>query len=126
MRALSEAVQSRLTMISGSRDDLFHRAYDELGDLDNLARAWRDWPACGEGERFAARAALDTASFEGDVAVLVARLRAAGVSSATVVDLSRAELGVPVVKLVIAGLEGHCLGAGYRRGARAAARGARP
>ena len=48
-RAVCEAVQSRLTMISGSRDDLFHRAYDELGDLDNLARAWRDWPARGEG-----------------------------------------------------------------------------
>lgn len=121
LRALTEAVQSRLTMISGSRDDLFGRAYDQLGDRDGNQRAWAALSGIEGVVRFGARAALDQPTFEGDVEALSARLRHAGITSAIAVDLSRAELGVPVVKVVIPGLEGHSAGTAYRPGARAAA-----
>jgi ribosomal protein S12 methylthiotransferase accessory factor len=120
MRALTEAVQSRLTLISGSRDDQFYHSYGAFGHQDNIERAWKLLSQATEGP-FGSRAALDTPSFEQDVQTLVARLRAVGVTSAVVVDLSRAELGIPVVKVVVPGLEGHCENPTYRPGARAAA-----
>jgi len=121
LRALAEAVQSRLTMISGSRDDMFGRAYDQLGDRDGNQRAWEALSRTEGVVRFGSRAALDCSTFEGDIEALGARLRRAGMTSAIAVDLSRAELGVPVVKVVIPGLEGHRAGTAYRAGARAVA-----
>jgi YcaO-like protein with predicted kinase domain len=121
LRALTEAVQSRLTMISGSRDDLLGRAYDQLGDRDGNRRAWEALSRIDGVVRFSSRAAIDQPTFEGDVEALSARLRRAGITSAIAVDLSRADLGVPVVKVVIPGLEGHSAGIAYRPGARAAA-----
>ena len=121
MRALTEAVQSRLTLISGSRDDAFYRSYEAFADRDNLERAWRRIERTVERVPFASRAPLDTATFEDDLRTVLERLRAVGVTSAVVVDLTRPEVGIPVVKVVVPGLEGHGEIIGHRPGARAAA-----
>jgi ribosomal protein S12 methylthiotransferase accessory factor len=120
LRALTEAVQSRLTLVSGSRDDAFYRSYEAFGDRDNLERAWRRIARTEERQRFPSRARLDTATFDEDLRTVVQRLRAIGISSAVVVDLSRPPVGIPVVKVVVPGLEGHRAGIGYRPGVRAA------
>jgi len=123
MRALTEAVQSRLTLIAGSRDDRFYRSYEAFRSRDNLERAWKVLAQTGrDAAPFHAHAALDGPSFEDDVRTLVERLRAVGVTSAAVVDLSRGEIGIPVVKVVVPGLEGHHEIATHRAGPRAAAR----
>jgi len=67
LRALTEAVQSRLTMMSGSRDDMFGRAYDQLGDPDGNQRAWEALSRTEGVVRFGSRAVLDCATFEGDI-----------------------------------------------------------
>jgi ribosomal protein S12 methylthiotransferase accessory factor len=121
MRALTEAVQSRLTLISGSRDDAFYRSYEAFGDRDNLERAWRRIDRTEEREPFDSRASLDAPTFEEDVRTLLERLRAIGISSAVVVDLTRLSVGIPVVKVVVPSLEGHGESIGYRPGPRAAA-----
>ena len=78
------------------------------------------------GSTPAERPPLDTKTFEDDVAILLERLRAIGIASVVVVDLSREEVGIPVVKVIVPGLEGHSHGASYRPGARAQARAKRP
>jgi len=120
LRAITEAIQSRLTLIAGSRDDNFTATYESFGD-PALLRAQLERLAASPPRRRFEAVSLATDTFEGDLAVLLERLRAVGVDSAVVVDLTRAELGVPVVKVVVPGLEGHDKGAYYTPGARARA-----
>jgi ribosomal protein S12 methylthiotransferase accessory factor len=104
-RALSEAVQTRLTVISGSRDDLLPSQYRRAASFDSLERKWR--LASSEAAAVSARAHTSRAtdSFEGDVAQLLAALRTIGIEQAVVVDLTREDIGVPVVKVIVPGLD---------------------
>jgi ribosomal protein S12 methylthiotransferase accessory factor YcaO len=70
-------------------------------------------------EPFAAQASLATESFEGDIAVLLSALADVGVESAVVVNLTKPEIGIPVVKVLVPGLEGP-FEADCERGPRAA------
>jgi len=119
MRALSEAVQSRATMISGSRDDMFYKDYRHHSNEDDRARFVRDVTTPAPTLDFTSRRSLSTDTFEGDVAVLCACLEQIGISSAAVVDLSREDIGIPVVKVVVPGLEGVHRSVGYLPGRRA-------
>jgi YcaO-like protein with predicted kinase domain len=120
-RALTEAAQTRLTYIAGVRDDLSPSEYSEapggdIGDalLDALAREagpvlFRDIPSF---------AADDLAS---DLRWALARLAAAGMARAIAVDLTRTEFAVPVVRLIVPGLEWDPHHPNYRPGRRARA-----
>jgi ribosomal protein S12 methylthiotransferase accessory factor YcaO len=68
--------------------------------------------------------AFDT--FKTEVAWLLERLKAAGIRQAVAVDLTRSEFGVPVVRVVVPGLEGSDHHAGYVPGVRARAIEQRP
>lgn len=122
LRALTEAVQARLTLIAGSRDDLSLRTYEAFADPQAIALEAAALRAVTPTRPLAAAPRLATGSFEGDLAVLLDRLRAVGCESAVLVDLTRPEIGVPVVRLVVPGLEGRFAGAAP--GPRARARGA--
>ena len=120
-RALTEAAQTRLTYIAGIRDDLSPSEYQEasgseIGDalLDALAReiapvSFRDAPSF---------AADDLAA---DLRWALDRLGVAGGERAIAVDLSRPEFGIPVVRLVVPGLEWDPHHPNYRPGRRAQA-----
>jgi ribosomal protein S12 methylthiotransferase accessory factor YcaO len=58
-------------------------------------------------------------SFDEDVAWSLARLRSAGLGQVVVVELTRRELGIPVVRVIIPGLEPLHDIPGYSPGARA-------
>ncbi|MCB9751367.1 MAG: YcaO-like family protein [Myxococcales bacterium] len=104
IRALNEAVQSRLTFVSGSRDDLLEDRYAQ-DPTSAAARIERhESPAPRHHLRAHGPGASD--SFEQDLARLLSALRAVGVDQVAVVDLSRPEYGIPVVKVVVPGLEG--------------------
>jgi ribosomal protein S12 methylthiotransferase accessory factor len=105
-RALTEAAQTRVTYIAGSRDDFFPGDYAQAADLDYAGAVWRDLhdrrgPWRDHGKAMAR--SRSTATFEGDLAVLIAALTAAGVGQAIAVDLSRAEHAIPVVKVIVPG-----------------------
>jgi ribosomal protein S12 methylthiotransferase accessory factor len=105
LRALTEAAQSRLTEIAGSRDDIDPRNYTMVEDAVLLARnrALLD----GHGERSFTDVPSHTVdTFDGDLAWEIERLRSAGIEHVIVVDLSRPDFGVPVVRVVIPGMEG--------------------
>jgi ribosomal protein S12 methylthiotransferase accessory factor len=121
IRAITEAAQSRLTRISGARDDL--RADDyRASPLDQI------WEALIDVQRSSVRArklvAIPTFSSDlvhEDVEWALDRLARSGFDRVIVVDLTRADLGIPVVRVVVPGLEGPSEHSQYNPGQRAAA-----
>lgn len=111
LRALCEAIQSRLTLITGSRDDIFPADYKETTDNSHL-QAIADSVSDGPTERFSNRNSFATDTFEADIAALLFRLRKVGMKSVVVVDLTKSDIGIPVAKVIVPGLEGpselHC------------------
>ncbi|MGH2583714.1 MAG: YcaO-like family protein [Dehalococcoidia bacterium] len=122
LRALTEAAQSRLTVIAGSRDDVQRRFYEQSRSLDVLQRHRDLTGSRHHMRRFQDVPTWDAETFNDDVAFELERLQAAGIEQVVVVDLTKPEFGVPVVRVVIPGLEGDGpLHPNYQYGARARA-----
>lgn len=121
-RALTEAAQSRLTFISGARDDMPRAQY--IKHLDPAVfDAWKARIRAAAGGRdFTACPTSSGRTIEQDLAHQLDRLKAAGIEQAVAVDLTRPEFGIPVVRVVIPGLEGLDESPDYVYGARAAFR----
>lgn len=124
MRALSEAIQSRLTIISGSRDDMFLRDYVNISNEDDRRSTLALYRTPPAALSFQQRLSLAADDFETDIATLLSALRSMQLSSAVLVDLGKPDVGIPVVKVVVPGLEGNVT-AVYQPGKRARARLAR-
>ena len=105
LRALTEAAQTRLTMISGLRDDFRGDMYEQLQDLE-LMTAIRDHVAASRATRcFSDVPNRDADTFEEDVEWELKCLERAGVRRVVAVDLTKPELELPVVRVIIPGLE---------------------
>lgn len=119
LRALTEAVQCRLTEVSGAREDIASADYARGRDDEVLAALIGELEGAPPGETLDRHPARATPTLEGDLAIVLSALRKAGVTSAVAVDLTRPELAVPVVKVVAPELEPLFSGPHYRPGARA-------
>jgi len=111
-RSITEAVQSRLTAIAGSRDDLRSAAYhnrtpDALGLHPTPTAA--SMPPSG----------IATTNFNDDLNALVDHVAHAGLTSIIVVPLTKEEFGIPVVRVIIPGLESATISPEYTLGGRA-------
>jgi YcaO-like protein with predicted kinase domain len=104
-RALTEAAQARLTRISGARDDFDMISYqpERRAARQEWARRWMNGVAKGS---FRAPATLAGADLRHDLDVVLTRLGAAGIAQVGCVCLTHADLGIPVVRAVVPGLEG--------------------
>jgi ribosomal protein S12 methylthiotransferase accessory factor len=103
-RALCEAAQTRVTYVAGSRDDFFPFDYERATDAELLEQIWDELAAPpDERVRLADAPCLAGATFEDDVRTLVERLTAAGAREVIAVDLTRPELALPVVKVLVPG-----------------------
>jgi YcaO-like protein with predicted kinase domain len=116
-RAISEAAQSRLTFIAGARDDVFRREYED-GVRGRLALRWLQSTNGGPGRRFADVPSHEAPTFEEDIRWLLDRLHSVGVDQAVLVDLTSETIGIPVVRVVVPGLEGPDSDPEYRAGRR--------
>ena len=124
LRALTEAAQSRLTMISGTRDDqprAEYRTRQDVDALDRLRREIEDGPC---RRRFGDVPTFEADRFEDDLAWLLDRCRRTGLGTVVAVDLTKPEIGIPVFRVVVPGLEPPHEVPGYVPGARARARAA--
>jgi YcaO-like protein with predicted kinase domain len=104
-RALTEAAQSRLTLISGSRDDNPHAVYEKWRTPGFREAETGKYFDGGPGRPFRGDAAGTTDSFGGDLNVVLDRLRNRGLHSVVVVDLTDPKFCIPVTKVVVPGLE---------------------
>jgi YcaO-like protein with predicted kinase domain len=117
LRALTEAAQTRLTLISGARDDMGlarHAAVNDRTRHERLLGALAKSPS----RSFAAVASRETRSIEEDLNWELDRLRAIGISQVIAVDLTKPVIGIPVARVVIPGLEGLHEAPGYVAGQR--------
>jgi YcaO-like protein with predicted kinase domain len=120
-RALTEAAQTRLTYIAGVRDDLSPAEYEEapgseIGDALIAALARESEPG-----RFGAVPSFCSDDLSADLRWALDRLSAIGIGRAIAVDLTRPDFEIPVVRLVIPGLEWDSHHPNYRPGRRARA-----
>lgn len=121
-RALTEAAQSRLTRIAGSRDDIqredLERLRSETAILEHQAALRsQDVPS----RRFQQVPTYRFDTFEEDIAFVAARLSEADMEQVYYVDLSTPRMPVHVVRVVVPGLEGVADAPGYVPGRRALA-----
>lgn len=102
-RALTEAAQSRLTYISGTRDDISFADYRRGGNAEDLAatRALMKGPASASLPQGSERLA---SSAEDNIALMRAALGRSDIHSVVVVDLTKPRFDIPVVKVVIPGM----------------------
>ncbi|HEV7666681.1 MAG TPA: YcaO-like family protein [Chloroflexota bacterium] len=101
LRALTEAAQSRLSHIAGSRDDFFRRSYTAGAEVSLNARL----PADSAQRRFQEiPSLLPGLGLGATVHEIVARVRSVTGMSPLAVDLRRSAFGLPVVFVVAPGL----------------------
>ena len=122
LRALTEAAQSRLTFISGARDDMPRGEYEHFLDRRTYD-SWRESMAKPPRTRsFTEIPSFEGATLHEDLDWQLRRLEAVGIREVAVVDLTKPEFGIPVARVVIPGLEGLDHSPKYLPGARAKAR----
>lgn len=103
IRAITEAVQGRTVYISGARDDIFSPKV-ESWDIQSQIASLENHQATIDATCYASQA---TSTFEGDLHLLMDKLKRAGLNQLIVYDLSQKELGVFVVRVIIPGLEAY-------------------
>jgi ribosomal protein S12 methylthiotransferase accessory factor len=123
MRALTEAVQVRTTYIVGSREDIRHDDYfRETLDARTKSARFMMRPVATMRD-FRKVPSSDFEDLRAEVDWIVDSLKSAGIRQVVAVDLTRPEFGVPVVRVVIPGLEGSDHLPDYTPGERARAAG---
>ncbi|WP_437673961.1 YcaO-like family protein [Sorangium sp. So ce131] len=121
LRALTEAAQTRVTVIAGARDDVLRHEYDRHRAPDAIRDARRTIEEERPERPFGAAAEHRGETFEDDARWMLRRLQRAGVERVVALDLTDDRFGIPVVKVVVPGLEGIHSFPGYVHGARARA-----
>ena len=103
-RAITEAVQSRLTYISGARDDLFRDDYASIQTARNR-RNWLTWLGrAGRMLDFNEMVTWATDDVAADLEQVLTIIASNGFGRAILVDLSISGLSIPVVKAFVPGM----------------------
>jgi ribosomal protein S12 methylthiotransferase accessory factor len=100
-RAMTEAAQARMTVITGSREDLPNALYAHAPHPG----ARPPPPASHAPRDFRHRESEQTATWQGDLDLVLERLASLGFGTAARLDYTRPEDGIPVVHLVVPGLQ---------------------
>jgi putative methanogenesis marker protein 1 len=110
LRAVTEAVQSRLTTIHGTREDTFKAEYTRRIGYDRMKRINRRWFSPSGGDvRFSDLTAYRSDDFLEDIRFTLSCLKKAGLDDAIVIDLTRENTGIPSVRVIVPGLEVYAL-----------------
>ncbi|WNY24959.1 YcaO-like family protein [Methanolapillus millepedarum] len=104
-RALTEVAQSRATQIHGAREDTTVADFRKQMGYERTKRLNAKWFLESEKISFSEIPCLSHRDFLDEIKETVLRLNEAGLSSVIVKDLTRPELGIPVVRVIVPGLE---------------------
>ena len=106
MRALTEVAQSRATQIHGTREDTTRAVFMRKAGYERMKRMNKHW--FGESEDVIDLCKIKNKagnSFKEDIETSLKLLRKAGFEDVLFVDLTREEIEIPVVRVIIPGLE---------------------
>ena len=102
LRAITEVSQTRAANIQGARDDLRKIKYGEQNTDDN--RAWQFMPSTRE-IKFSTIKTFFNEDILDDIHLLISRLKSIGLDQIIIVDLTNPDIGIPVVRAIVPGLE---------------------
>jgi len=105
VKALLEVAQSRLTQIHGAREDVVKSESARKLGYERMKRLNRMWLEDGDERPLDSLEDASTGSVAGDLKAIRARLNSKGLSQVVVADLARKELDIPVVRVIVPGLE---------------------
>lgn len=106
MRAITEAVQTRLTLISGSRDDASLSMYKARQNIEHQRRVRDQLMSTPAYVDFNNIESWNNDTIEEDLALLIHKLELQNLPCPMMVDLTKAEFDIPVVRVIAPGLEG--------------------
>ncbi|MDD1739553.1 MAG: YcaO-related McrA-glycine thioamidation protein [Methanothrix sp.] len=105
LRALTEVAQSRLTQIHGAREDTTLADFRKRIGYERTKKLNSHWFGGSEKRSFADVPSFESDDFLLDIRHMLAKLEEAGLDRAVVVNLTRPEIGIPVVRVIVPGLE---------------------
>jgi len=108
IRAITEASQTRVVNIQGARDDLKKIRYNDNDEI--YKRKWQFMPSKSvkDGKyvvKFSEIKSYTNDDILDDINLILNNLRNAGLRRAIIVDLTSAEIEIPVVRSIVPGLE---------------------
>jgi ribosomal protein S12 methylthiotransferase accessory factor len=101
-RAITELSQTRAANIHGARDDLRKIHFGENNTDDK--RAWQFLPS-KKKIQFDKIGSFDNEDILDDIKLILKNLKSVGIRMAAIVDLTIPDLGIPVVRAIVPGLE---------------------
>jgi thioglycine synthase len=102
LRAITEVSQTRAANIQGARDDLRKIKYGEQNMDDQ--RAWQFMRSTRKIKFSQVRTFFNEDILD-DIKLILSRLKGTGLSQVITVDLTNPEIGIPVVRAIVPGLE---------------------
>lgn len=105
MRALTEVAQSRLTQIHGAREDTTLAELRKKMGYERAKRINGYWYRDSGTVGYNDLQSFDSDDFLTDIRYILDALKKQGMDRVIVVDLTREEIGIPVVRVVVPGLE---------------------
>jgi ribosomal protein S12 methylthiotransferase accessory factor len=102
LRAITEVSQTRAANIQGARDDLRKIKYGEQNTDDR--RAWQFMQSTRK-IKFSEMQTFFNEDILDDIKLILSRLKGVGLAQAIIVDLTNPEIGIPVVRALVPGLE---------------------
>ncbi len=109
MRALTEVAQSRLTQIHGAREDTITADLRKKMGYDRVKRINGYWFKDNGTVNYDELHSYDSDDFARDIQFAIDALKKQGLDRVIVVDLTREEIGVPVVRVIVPGLEAYAM-----------------
>jgi thioglycine synthase len=111
IRAITELSQTRAVNIQGARDDCRKIEYKENDEI--YKRKWQFMPATSSGLRAGSKNSIPFSEIKSyimddildDIKFILNRLKKSGLKRVIVVDLTHPKLGIPVVRVIVPGLE---------------------
>ena len=110
LRALTEAVQSRLTTIHRTREDTFKAEFARRIGYERMKRLNKRWfTPSGENVRLDDLTSVLNQDFLDDIKYTVKRLTESGFDEVILADLTKPDLRVPAVRVIVPGMEVYAL-----------------
>ncbi|MGQ4649531.1 YcaO-like family protein [Lyngbya aestuarii] len=105
VRALSEAAQTRLIVISGARDDIYHQYYTALRLKNNSSFGGGKLESHIPTIDARVRQSQACPTFEEDIAIILEKLKQVGLHQVIVFDLTPPGWDISIVRVIVPGLE---------------------